>query len=483
MSAVAEIEKTEVIKDELPPKPKAPAHEAFSKDLEEFGKMFKESQEKEKAKPKEKEKAAGETEKADDKKKADKPKEEKKPEDKKPEVEKTDEEEEEAPAPRRPRKPARTDDEVAELAAKTAARTVEKLTERKEPTKTVDDSDLPEDVQYRLEVYGELESSNAKHKGISDRYRKWVRELDSYQRKWEAEHPGETFDEDAADHNTIFEREPEVSEREYDRARVRLARRGEEGDEVKKLETEHKKLKVSVVEQKLEPVIDREATRAVSRVLGSIDEAYAKALDTPDGLKKLAEEDPIAAGITGHVASEAVPFIREVVRLYDSDGEIAYDEKNPLHKGIVDFATRMERATLAKPQSKQMAGGKAYLPMAEWAALPEAERQHYWSFADRNVLINFRISMAIHEASELLKQEEGKAKAYEKRFGKRNGALAEKAEKPKVEEEAAVTEKPDEDEESPSGAARGTVVAPPTETRKSGNKMEENFLRLLHGGR
>lgn len=471
-----------------PPKENLTAVEEFNRDLKGFQKLFKEERDKErereKTKPADEKKPEGEA-KPDEAKaeKPEKPKKDKadtKPEaEKTPEAEKLPEEEEVQPRRRRQRSDRDIEEVAASAASKAAAETAAKMSDKR-PAKEEPDLELPKDVKYKLKVYEELEGSNAEYKGTTDRYKKWLKQVDDYQRKWQSDHPNEDYDPDADEHNHIYNKEPNVAEEDYDQARVSLAQKKGGNVEVKRLQEEHKTLKQKLVEQELAPKIYNESIRVVAKVLESIDAEHAKILDDPKGLQKLQEEDPIAAGVLSASTQTALPFVREVVRLYDGDGQIEFDKNNSVHQEIVDFAQKMERTILARPPSKQMLNGREYLPMTEYANLPAKDRSAYWSFSERDILINYRISLAIHEAQELLKQEEAKGKAYEKRFSKKGQPVATTSQDPKVE-----TPKPTEDTDdspSPSGAGRSTVDTFGANQPKKPENFNDHMLKLMRLG-
>lgn len=380
---------------------------------------------------------------------------------------------------RTPKRDASRADDITRTAAETAAATVAKLTEqsKKDAAKApvvdeIDPKDLPQDLALEMRVLGELETLDDKHKGAKAKLVGWIRDLGKYQAKWQADHPGETYNSEDEEHDAIYDRKPTIDPDDLELGKVSMAQKRLKNPQLEKLETENRRLKADFAEQKTAPIVANETNRAVHHVLKSIDPTYVKYMESADALGKLPDEDPIAADILGQVLNPAdakgepsptgyMPFVREVVRLYDSNGDIPFNGQDPVHQEIINFALKMEKAVGALPMEKQVRDGRAFATMVDYDKMTKEERADHWSFAEKDNLINFRLSEAIQQAHGLLETEKKRMAAYEKRFGKKESAATDTApakEEPKPEKKPTKVEAEPPPPGTPGRSAVDTVT-------------------------
>lgn len=438
-----------------------------------------------KAKPKEEAKAKTE----------DKPKETAKPEvtakeeEEKPKAEQADKTAEVEPEPeQKPKRRRRQLDEqeiasvAASAAAKASAETAARMAEKPasqppaaKPQEPEIDFDVPEETRYKLEIIQEMES-DPKHKGKRAEYVKWLKEVDQYQRKWQDEHPDEEFDPESDDHNKLFNKEPKLPERDYDIARLRLADKGRDNDEVKQLKAEQATLKAKLEEQSLAPEIANRGRVALSKILGAINADYAKHADSEDQLVKLSEEDPEALELAAGAAKAVVPFIGEVVKLWQPSGATTFNPSNPVHVEIADFARTLEEAVSKMPDHERVRGGKRFATMAQWQTMSESAKKSSWSFMDKDVLIGFRIASAVEETRKTHQELEKRLEAY----AKRRGLIRETAPEQKKPEPIKETVK-EPSSPPPAGAGRSAVDTSSSATPQKPTDFGDFFLSKMRG--
>lgn len=379
-------------------------------------------------------------------------------------------------------------DEITRTAAETAAATVAKMSEQKTadkpkeaPTDEIDLKDLPRDIALEMRVLGELETLDDRHKGGKAKLTTWIKKLSSYQSKWEDEHPGERFNAADEEHNAIYDAKPNIDPDDFEMGRVSIANKRLKNPKLEELEQENKKLKADFTEQKLTPIIANETNRAVHHILKSIDPSYTKYAESMEALAKLPEEDPIAADIMGKAVEPMIPFTQEVIRLWDGADVYKFNKDNATHQEILKFATDLEKDLLSKPESKTTQDGKAFASMADWEKMSKEERADHWSLAEKQNLLNFRLSQAIHEAHGLMEKEKKKAAAYERRFGKKEEPKAEAApekEDPKLEKKPAAKES---EPPPPGSPGRSAVDTAPTTKKADPKDFNDRWLNRMLG--
>ncbi len=376
---------------------------------------------------------------------------------------------------------------AATAAAKASAETLARLSEEKKasapqpPPKPAESDlgfDVPDETQYKLDIIGEMES-DPKYKGKKAEYIKWLKEVDQYERKWQEDHPDEEFDPDSADHNKIFAKEPNLPPRDYDLARLRLSDRGRENEEVKKLRAEQAELRAKLVEQELAPEISSRGRAAVASILSAINPDYGKYASSEEQLRSLSKDDPDALHLAAPVAQHVVPFITEVVKLWEPRGVTKFDSNNPVHAEIAELARDFEDGVQRLPEAEQVRNGKRFVTMADWHNMSESARKTAWSFLDKDVLISFRVAKAVHDTAVIVAETEKRFEAYAKRKGLKRETSPEppKAEPPKP---AATPEKSDYTP-PPVGGARSAVDTSTTPAPSKPADFGDFFLSKMRG--
>jgi hypothetical protein len=451
--------------DTPPPTPE-PVDKPYDSTVDGFLNAFRVSLKKDKEKAKEKETPDGKTDetKAGETKPDTKAATEEKATEPEVKADKTKEDDEPAPAPRkknlRPRPYVSDDDRVARVAAEAASKAAAEVVSRQQTTRAAEPAaeptfsyDLPPALQNELKVLDEIERISPESKGAKAKMVGWLKDVERYQQRWQESHPDDEFDENAPEHNAIFDRKPQIDQTLMEAGRMSLAQKLLPKDKrLDDLEVENKKLHARVVQQKLEPMVYNETNRAIKVVLGAMDKELEAYVASPEKLATLAEEDPVAWDAMREAMQPAIPFIKAAVELAHSEGTVGYNPKDEAHVALSNFAFDQERVILSRPEEKQYRGNLPYVSISEYHKLSKDQQRGVWSLGDPEVLINFRISAAVQDAKSTMELEEKKHKAREKRFGAKNNATTQTpppATQPAVQPEP---EKP---------ASRTAVAAPP----------------------
>jgi hypothetical protein len=250
----------------------------------------------------------------------------------------------------------------------------------KEPT-------LPPQDQRKVEILNRMEELFPdKYKGIAGKYTKSLSALEAFAKKWEADHPGQEFDEESPEHEDFF-KENDVDWNDLDftealadlRADKRMKEATSKTDERLEALDRAEKLRGKQGE------IVAEQNSAAVHYWQQLGDDVADMVK-PDGTLNMAKVDTLRTtdpeGLSLRVtAAQALDAeVAEIYKLYT--GLVKNDpDNNAIHRNINQFAATRERMLESKPtQEKLNAEGQSFLPAAKYYRLPVAERAHHWTF-------------------------------------------------------------------------------------------------------
>ena len=260
--------------------------------------------------------------------------------------------------------------------------------------------ELPENLKEEEDVYRELEK-DAKYKGIIKKAAEFEKAELAYAEKWEAENPGQTFNDSDPEHAAWYEaHEPKVPESALSRARARVeARRIAEEEytpKIKELEREKQKLKV-------EPVI-REASATMSLgIIKEVDPQYSGPL-SKEALEPLAQKDPVAFDVAIQVDNAFNPVAVAFTSLWNNADQ--FDRSNPAHVAAVDAFVNLERAV-----DKSGYRERGWVPYAEFQQMTPEQRQNRYTTTDKDV-VRYLSNQAKAAYKQVLAQERERMKRY-----------------------------------------------------------------------
>jgi len=296
--------------------------------------------------------------------------------------------------------------EVTEAAARGVASVLEKKADEKKPDET-QKSTLPPDEQKRINILRRMEELNPDseaYKGISKKYEESLTKLAEYADKWEADHPGETFDEDADEHKD-FKKNLEAG-LDWDDEHYTDALADIKANEViskKSKETDEKFTKIEQAEnlRKAEPAIAAVRAKSAVDFFKQLGDGFEKFLNE-DGSQNtkeaqaIAAADPVATEIAINSGDLTEKLVEENFKLFNL--LTPFDPKNPLHVTVNNFVLNTEQRLLNQPPEKQLdADGKKFMPGEKFWNLKPEERKNYWTLEQSHIerlLIKATLSQA-----------------------------------------------------------------------------------------
>lgn len=365
--------------------------------------------------------------------------------------------------------------EHIEALARGVASAMTKKDEKQEEQKAPEnpDADLPETEQRRLTVLRYLEKSKPeKYKGVADKYKANLKKIEEYAEKWQKEHPGQEYNPEDEEHTDFYENndlfEPWDAEDFTDaKAEIIAEKRISERDAAlnKRLSTLEREKKA--LEAK--PEIDRHQVAAAQNYWNLIGGEF-------DGLvlangqlditkaKKLQESDPDIYTEVISAASRLDTLIESAYLL--KKGLVDYQPNNATHAYLGKFAIDKERQMMQRPPEKQLdATGRKFRPANEYFALPEGERERFWTFDEKHLAALLSADNAFAMKAFITAEEDKfnrRAKArglapkdslLDKKEGKSADATADNTEKQTESNAEDVAKDNEETERSPSSAA------------------------------
>lgn len=291
------------------------------------------------------------------------------------------------PAPVMPPK-AQTEPLSEERIAKAAAAGVAEVLDKRGRAKETEPPKVEPAQERKVTVLKRMEQLYPdRYTGISDKYLQSVKKLKDYAQRWEAEHPGEAFDESAAEHETFFaENDVEWNDEDYTeaiadiRADTRLEQANKETNA--KLSSLERKEKL----REAAPQIDAAQVSVARHFWERMGKDYSELLDANGGLNKAKAEairasDPIGFDIR---IQAAVALENEVATIYRlMNGFEDYNADNAAHRTLGEFAEEQEKVLAAQPDAEKVdERGRRFLPAAEYHKIPRADAErYYWTFS------------------------------------------------------------------------------------------------------
>lgn len=322
------------------------------------------------------------------------------------------------------------------------------------------------------------ETEPGKHKDKHLAYSQFVDKFNSYKRKWEKDHAGDTFDKDSDDHEDFYSKnQPDYTPADLDKARIRLETSREVARQVDVQKKDY--------EAKLRDIEDRtvgaEVSREAAKVADTATGAFISQLQD-DGLKTalakgaaaLKESDPLAFEVLN---TEAASLQRNVVELHNIVNRRGYyDHANPVHAGISAFVAGQEQAIQQLPLAQQVFEGKQFVTRAQFATMPPEQRARHWALTEPDVIHMLSASSAA-KAAKILHSERERFKTLAPKYGFVPGAAAPATPAPTAAAAAAPAgvAKPN----APSGSAGAAAAPAGTGTNAPAPPVENQLVKSL----
>lgn len=398
--------------------------------------------------------------------------------------------------PSEPVEPALSETRLAEIAADAGARASAETITRIEKERTKADDKQAEDFKPPKEYTEKYAAFKLMAKAKPDKYEKlleefkaFVKEEDTYIKQWKRDHQGEAWNGEADEHNDFYQRvTPSYDEGDLRRAEINLEL-GETKKEIRKEvldEFEPKlkeldELKLKETMRSLQPVIDSAERMAMGSILKAINPNFEKFVE-PAELVKLKDEDPVAFDSAMAAATDAVPFVAEVTRLWKGNGAIKAQSDNPAHQYIFAYGTKMGELIKALPPEDQIRDGKKFATWDEFNQLSDAKKGQYWTISDQDL-----IERKLLDAQQIAKERFATDNKKHQQWAKREGLTAgnannstPKRENGKADQEAKQLPAK-ENNGSPSVGSRTQVSPNATPSPSSAPAWLEPFGKIMSG--
>lgn len=228
--------------------------------------------------------------------------------------------------------------------------------------------DLPQKVLAELDVYVALQELNPKEYGtILKQYSEFNQKEAGYMRKWEREHPGQSFDKEADEHEDFYaEHEPQVEDVDFRKA-LRAVSKREAMDEIApRIEEVNRKIRITEVEPRAKTI----AGAVVQGVMAAVNPEFSD--------QKNVDADPVAKQILAQTQQLAHQYVGSIVRLFE--GAELYNEQNPTHREIVEIAMHTEQQILLMPEDERLdQSGRPFVARQQFNAMTPDQQARHWS--------------------------------------------------------------------------------------------------------
>ena len=333
------------------------------------------------------------------------------------------------PAARKPptAPPPLTADQIAEAAARGTAKamTDSKTATDAKPDKSAKPAEdaLSAGDRRKVAVLRHMESVNPdRYKGVADRFVSSTVALDTYAKKWEEANPGETFDEEAPEHEAFFKsNDVDWDDDDFHDAavdmRVSKALESKPDKTAEELETLKKKVEL----QESAAVIGTQQTTAAIQFWGKLGDDF-KDVVSPDGqvnqakLAEMQKADPESYATRIRAAQALNTETAEIYKIYN--GLVTFQPNtNVVHRAIRDFGAEMETIIQEQPAEDQLdSNGRPFVSSDNYHKLSPAERDKHWTLTADDL-----ITMRAARLARLVNQQVEAAEEAHRRWAESRG--------------------------------------------------------------
>lgn len=299
--------------------------------------------------------------------------------------------------------PAPTAAEIAAAAAEGVAKAMRE--EKPKATETpppAEKTPLQGPQDRTLAVLKRLEKSNPeKYKGISEKYETGIRALNDYAAKWESEHPGETFDDEAPEHEEFHEKHHvDWDDEDFDREKIRMEAEPIAEERLKPLEQELQQLRQKESLRENTERIVQNCNAAARDFWTDNGEGFADIVDEKgntnvEKLKALIKSDPVGTEMRIQAAKYAEVQAAEVYKLYhrltdnlcnetpkNTEESAIRDATIQMHREINQLVWNSEQEMLKQPiETRTNQQGQTFAPASQYWRMTVAERQRHWTYS------------------------------------------------------------------------------------------------------
>lgn len=279
--------------------------------------------------------------------------------------------------------PTLTAEQIAEAAARGVAGVIKPGAPAAAPV-----AELTPAEERRVSILSHMEKMYPeKYPGIAAAYKTSLLELQRYAEKWEAEHPGEAFDENADEHSAFFAKHPvDWEDDDFTEAVADIRATAKVAEQTKASEQRMSKLERGERLRQAAPEIGEHQTAGAIVFWGNTT-ADLKDVVKPDGsvdtalLIEHSKKDPIAYTARVNAANQLNTEVSELYKVMN--GLEDFNPKNAAHVAIGNFASEMERDLIRRPDEEQRdQHGRKFAPAKEYWKMPKERREEFfWTFS------------------------------------------------------------------------------------------------------
>lgn len=291
--------------------------------------------------------------------------------------------------------------EVAETAATAAVKAISQTKEKEEKT---DDGEWPSSLKEEVPVLDAVVKANpVKYKGLKQQFREFEAAERKYKTEWKKENSDKAWNPDDAEHADFYKDNwPDIpdadlnaAEQAVEAAKIDEVVEKKVAERLTPIQRREQERERKEAEARFEKEIDedrREFVVGVAEAVGAEIPKDYKAKDIQEFTEKLPiHSRVIEAAMVGPVT------IMETYRAV-MDRVVAFNPKNPAHFELMRQIEELQANIEELPPAAKTKGGRKFLRMEQYAALPEESRDSYWTIG-ANHMRDWLVGAAIDQAS------------------------------------------------------------------------------------
>jgi len=318
-------------------------------------------------------------------------------------------------------KPEMSREEIARLAATTAAEVVR----QPKQAPTTPEPEVDDDLKAMAPVYAELEQMfPEKYKaGLLPRIAEFRRLELARADKWEKEHEGEVYDADAEEHAEFYAKhEPKINTSDIDEAKFEIRHRARLERDIK---PETEQIKQELQRLKAEPLAQQSEIEFLVNLYGQL---TGEKEVTQEKVAAWAKDNVETATLAESASTELRPLARTISLLWDNAEKM--DSKNPLHTHAVELFNKMEAELSESEEAVVDTKGRNWVPLAQYEKLPADQKAKSFT-TTKQALVRYA---ALNTANIIKSKAEETQKLFEAEAAKRGFAKKDVSTKTRDEE-------------------------------------------------
>lgn len=269
------------------------------------------------------------------------------------------------------------------------------------------------------------ESEPARYKNKHEEFLAFVSKAGSYRKKWEKQNPGRAFDASDDAHEDFYTaNQPQFSESDLDKARIRLESNKEISRRLDEQKKEYEKRLDDIETKTVGAEVGRQANAAadgaIGKFIGAIPDEGLRKIVSEDS-EKLRETDPVAFDTLNN---EATALRKEVSELHQIVNRKNYfNPDNPLHAHLARVIDSQERAIKELPVAQQRFEGRTFATRDEWASMTTEQKRVSWILAESDV-VDMMTHNAAFRASKSIETERERITKMAEKYGYKKAEAA-----------------------------------------------------------